>query len=529
MKPKKQPVSHTLAFLASIFLVISLFLSRPESMRTLVWEFPRWENFDSPDSALTAEEVQTLLASYQEDSPLDTDSINALQNTVEIANMSDSSERAKAAPPSPISSQLDASNKPDAAEQTTYDRESASRIIHPDLLLHGNSSAFASLSTFFSKLNAPERSPSLHVFHFGDSQIEGDRITGELRSKWQQTWGGSGPGFLSPAQPLPSLSAKQRWSNGWNRYTRFGKVNDAILHNRYGIMASFAKYTQVEDTTSQWVEFSPHPRGFKKNRIFDEIHLLFGQTTDGTKATITINGDTIDASRLRQDSLHSHVVIDMPTDSINTTPYESLRIGFEGDSPEFHAVGLWSRTGIAVHNVAMRGSSGTLFRQLNRAQLKMQLKSVRTEMILLQYGGNAVPYLEDSAAVRRFGGWFASQIRLFQSIVPNAPIIVIGPSDMCLKVGTRMQTYPMLPYMRDVLKQKAMDENALYWDVFEVMGGAGSMAAWFGSSPSLASADHVHFTPRGAREIAGLFNKSFQTEWALWQAWQADQTLGITP
>ena len=89
MKPKKQPVSHTLAFLASIFLVISLFLSRPESMRTLVWEFPRWENFDSPDSALTAEEVQTLLASYQEDSPLDTDSMNALQNKVEIANKSD--------------------------------------------------------------------------------------------------------------------------------------------------------------------------------------------------------------------------------------------------------------------------------------------------------------------------------------------------------------------------------------------------------------------------------------------------------
>ena len=99
MKPKKQPVSHTLAFLASIFLVISLFLSRPESMSTLVWEFPRWENFDSPDSALTAEEVQTLLASYQEDSPLDTDSINVLQNKVEIANKSDSSERAKAAPP----------------------------------------------------------------------------------------------------------------------------------------------------------------------------------------------------------------------------------------------------------------------------------------------------------------------------------------------------------------------------------------------------------------------------------------------
>jgi lysophospholipase L1-like esterase len=177
----------------------------------------------------------------------------------------------------------------------------------------------------------------------------------------------------------------------------------------------------------------------------------------------------------------------------------------------------------------MRGSSGTLFRQVNRKQLKKQLASVRTELILLQYGGNAVPYLKDSAAVRRFGGWFASQIRLFQALVPGIPIIVLGPSDMCQKIGTRMQTYPILPFMRDVLKLEAMREDALYWDVYEVMGGSGSMAAWVESTPPLASTDHVHFTPKGAREIAGLFNKSFQTEWALWQNWQADETLDKMP
>jgi lysophospholipase L1-like esterase len=232
---------------------------------------------------------------------------------------------------------------------------------------------------------------------------------------------------------------------------------------------------------------------------------------------------------LRQDSLHSHVIFDLSQDSITANPYTSLKIEFEGESPEFHAIGLWSRAGIAVHNVAMRGSSGTLFRQLDRMQLKQQLASVRTELILLQYGGNAVPYLKDSAAVRRFGGWFASQIRLFQALVPGIPVIVLGPSDMCQKVGTRMQTYPILTYMRDVLRLETVREDALYWDVYEVMGGSGSMAAWVESSPPLASTDHIHFTPKGAREIAKLFNKSIQTEWALWQNWHADQTLEQVP
>ena len=99
----------------------------------------------------------------------------------------------------------------------------------------------------------------------------------------------------------------------------------------------------------------------------------------------------------------------------------------------------------------------------------------------------------------------------------------MGPSDMAHKVETRMETYAQLPSIRDALKQAALENDALYWDVFEVMGGAGSMAAWVQSSPPLASSDHIHFTPKGAREISELFRQSIQTEWAMWQIDQFEQ------
>lgn len=534
MKPKEQPVAHSIAFLAALAAVIFLFLLRPDSLRTVIWEFPNWTDIFEEDSTLSVDQVQALLANYHSsDSSAVEEGMQSLNSTstADTTGSSDTTSTAlgssMAAEPGTETISIIASAPKSAS--TNYDRRTALNLLHPDLMFNGNDESFRRLSMFFSKLNEPQRSPSLHVFHFGDSQIEGDRITGDLRSRWQDTWGGKGPGFLSPLQPIPSLAMKQTWSEGWNRYTRFGKVDSTIKHKRYGIMAAFSEYSIDADSTKPWIEFKPHPRSYQTNREFNQIQLAFGRTPAESEATIELNGQPFKTILLEEDSVSSFYVVQLPKDSMNRSTFQSLKLKFKGESPELNAIGFGSRSGISVHNIAMRGSSGTLFRQLDRQQLKSQLNAVRTELVMLQYGGNAVPYMKDSSAVRRYGDWFASQIRLFHSLVPNIPIVVIGPSDMATRTGTRMQTYPMLEYLVDVLKTTTISSNALYWDVFRVMGGRGSMAAWVSSTPPLASSDHVHFTPKGAREIAHLFDKSLQTEWALWQASQADQILTDQP
>ncbi|MDG2363270.1 MAG: hypothetical protein P8L80_04110, partial [Flavobacteriales bacterium] len=73
----------------------------------------------------------------------------------------------------------------------------------------GSNAAKQNLWTFFEKLNGLNSDAKLHVFHYGDSQIEGDRITGRIRSSWQKTWGGSGPGLIPAIQPVPALALRQ--------------------------------------------------------------------------------------------------------------------------------------------------------------------------------------------------------------------------------------------------------------------------------------------------------------------------------
>ena len=133
--------------------------------------------------------------------------------------------------------------------------------------------------------------------------------------------------------------------------------------------------------------------------------------------------------------------------------------------------------------------------------------------------------LQTTAAVERYGEWFASQIRLFQKTLPNAAIVVIGPSDMATKEEQHMVTYPMLVPVRNALRRAALNEDVLYWDVFEVMGGAGSMAAWVASCALLLLALTMSTSRVGApRKIASLLLQSLDAEWRAWEHWHSENT-----
>lgn len=414
-----------------------------------------------------------------------------------------------------------------------YDRTEIGNFLPEPMQLRGRPEAFHSLSRFFALLDNPIRTPAIHVLHFGDSQIEGDRITGPLRNHWQQIWGGYGPGYISPLQPIPSTAMRHSWSDHWERKARYGKRDSTLEHKRFGIMAAFARIKNVSQSDQSdppaWLAFEPYPRGSDRNNSFSNIQLSMGQSQGPGVINCFWNGHLIERIEIKEERLASFVEFRVNEAGKSGESFNQVRLEFEGHVPEVNGIGFWSDSGIVVHNLAMRGSSGTLFRDLDREQLTRQLQELRTGLIMLQYGGNAVPYLSDSLAAERYGRWFSSQIRLFKSLVPGTPIIVIGPSDMATKDGLHMITYPMLNHVRNALKQAAFEENALYWDVCEVMGGNGSMAEWAKATPPLASADHVHFTNLGAKKIAELFQKTIDAEWGLWQNDQIEKSLSTVP
>ena len=360
------------------------------------------------------------------------------------------------------------------------------------------------LNTFFDAIKSGE---ALDILHYGDSQIEGDRITGYLRNQWQKRWGGTGPGLVPIVEAVPSAAIKMN-SEGFARFALFGNA-DKPDHSRYGILASMSQKDSLAKTAL--TTFAPSPLTYWHTKQFNEARIFYGAAMDTSLMTVKVNGIIYSTDSIYPSEKQQIKSISTPDNIVEF----SLQID-GGIGPELYAVDLRQVGGVHVHNLAMRGSSGTIFKKISKSQLSFQYGQLNPRLVLLQYGGNSVPYVKDKEQADRYGNWFASQIRRLQALMPEACFIVIGPSDMAHKVDGKFVTYEYLSDVRNALKNAAFDTGCGFWDIYEVMGGENSMKSWVNADPALAGADHVHFTNKGAKEIGKLFDQALMEQHKLW-------------
>jgi lysophospholipase L1-like esterase len=181
-----------------------------------------------------------------------------------------------------------------------------------------------------------------------------------------------------------------------------------------------------------------------------------------------------------------------------------LKIVMEGKiSPDFYGLTLDGDQGISLDNVAMRGSSGTVFAILNSNHFHQMYKELQPKILIFQYGGNTIPYLKDSLEVREYAGYLKNHINWVKRKTMNASVIFVGPSDMSTSENGQMKTYPLLPYLNKVIKQTCIDNGIAYWSMFDAMGGENSMKHWV--DQKLAANDYTHFSIDGTKIISELF------------------------
>ena len=172
---------------------------------------------------------------------------------------------------------------------------------------------------------------------------------------------------------------------------------------------------------------------------------------------------------------------------------------------DLYGVLMDSKTGVRMDNMAMRGSSGAIFTTMDPDQLRDFYREENVRLILLQYGGNSVPYLKSDSQINTYAESIRKQIVLLRELAPQARIVFVGPSDMATVVSGKRQTYPKLPGIVDLLRENVLAAGGAYWDIFGVMGGENSMVQWVAARPQLAGSDYVHFTLAGSRKIGDMF------------------------
>lgn len=321
------------------------------------------------------------------------------------------------------------------------------------------------LRSFYASL-AEVGTRKVRVVHYGDSQIEEDRMTQQIRQKLQARYGGSGAGMLPLAQTVPSRTVHQELHmNGYKitaqqgprRYLVYGPKRTQREDGLYGPMGQMAV---MNDTL---VRGSEHLKAIIVPRDGGPRYTTTQVLCDPS-IYVSLYGDTI---------------------------YLSGRGNVYGISQE-------SETGVIVDNMPMRGCLGLVFTKMDTEQLTRYFTDENVSLIIMQFGGNGIPYNNSTATIRSIVNGLRRQVRHLQDCAPDASILFVGPSDMMATVDGMPQSHPMVSYMDQLLRKMAMEEEIAYFSLYRFMGGRGSMAHW--QDIGLAGSDGIHFTRSGARK-----------------------------
>lgn len=364
-------------------------------------------------------------------------------------------------------------------------------------------------TAYITQLRQSLESPQCRIIHYGDSQLEGDRISGYLRNRLQGLYGGSGPGFIPIVQVYEHISAAVVPSKNWMRYAYFDPTQEKFSHKKYGAYSSLSRFTEsfhLADSlfldslpiTTASIKIGIHDKSKALLKKFNTVNLHYGHAITPTKINVFNNGALVKSDQLITDGAYHQFSIHLPSTPTDLTITLESKI-----SPDFYGLTLDANSGISLDNVAMRGSSGTVFAGTNATNFNRMYQQLQPKLLIFQYGGNSVPYLKDSLEVVEYASYLKNHILWAKRKSKDAQVLFVGPSDMTTSENGQMTTYPLLPYLNETLKKTCLQNGIAYWSMYDAMGGENSMQHWV--DQGLAANDYTHFSNSGTKIISELF------------------------
>ncbi len=343
--------------------------------------------------------------------------------------------------------------------------------------------------------------------YYGDSQLEGDRITDHLRQELRKTAGGSGPGLLSPVPLVPyTRTTYIKNSSGWEKYDYLSYRKGHIDHRSLGPMMKVSRFTASQDSSegkqTAWLSVEPSRFADSLSSVYNNLRLFYGRLDD----TLILNVST-GAGLVIKDSLFP--VSEESEYSVSLGAADYIKIEFAGrSSPDIYGLSLESDSGVIVDNIPGRGSAGLEYTLVPRDNLSRLYGMLQPDMIILHYGLNVV--LNISSDYKYYENGLYSQVKRLQDICPDATIMLVGLTDMAHRDGEKIISYKNIPLIRDAQKRAAERAGILFWDAWQAMGGENSILEWSRRKPALAASDYTHLTYAGGAELAGLMVRDLQ-------------------
>src|SRR5450759_5198734 len=215
----------------------------------------------------------------------------------------------------------------------------------------------------------------LRIMYYGDSQIEGDRITSFLRQTLRKGHGGTGPGLFLPLMPVMyTESVWLRSSSNWERYNYLSYKTGEISHRNLGPFMAFCRYLPEGERASvpekAFVRIRPSNVADSASSEYDILRLFYGNTEDVVNVVVKADDNEVFADTLKRGKGFNEITCLLKG-------AKDILIEFAGKvSPDIYGISIESKSGVIVDNIPQRGSAGLEFTMVDRDNLTESYKKL---------------------------------------------------------------------------------------------------------------------------------------------------------
>lgn len=318
----------------------------------------------------------------------------------------------------------------------------------------------------------------------GDSYIEGDIFSQNVREKLQSLYGGSGVGYVNMYSEFPGFRRSVKQSGkGWTAHIA-GKKGTSEEY--IGLSESY--FTVDESAWSQY----KGTNSLANLGEWDVSRFLFVASAS-TNITASINGVATAYPVSASDSVQEIRIVAPATSDFKLSVASTAIKG----------LGVWldSSTGIGVDCMSSRGFSGLTLANISRELCSQMRRFVNYDLIILEFGINAMAPNQKKFTV--YSSKMAEVVEHVRKCYPDADILLMGIGDRGQKKGGVVKSMNSVPYMIEAQRQTARMTRCLFWDTRAAMGGEDAIVDW--AQAGRANKDYIHLTHKGGEVLAEEF------------------------
>ena len=343
---------------------------------------------------------------------------------------------------------------------------------------------------FYQALEELDYHPRLvRIAYYGDSFVEGDILTADLREMLQDKYGGSGVGY----SPITSISSGFRMTTrqtaeGWTRHS----IMDSVYFDR-SLQDISNHYFKADAKAS--IRFRGQKRNYAHIDTFYHASFFFTPYDEAT-ISATVNDKEVFSKIFKGNELQV-AKVDEKMGSVAFTVQEA------DSSALFYGVAMDGDSGIALDNFSMRGASGLNVRSVPAKMMRRFYELRPYDLVILQYGLNVATKLGSN--YDNYINGMKTTIEHIKEYFPGAGILIVSVADRDYKTPEgEVRTMPGIRNLVRYQQNLAAEQGVAFWNMFEAMGGNESMKTLVDAKPSMANYDYTHINVRGGKHLAGM-------------------------